>query len=215
MSFGNSKIVRSIFFGFFLVGISFLCTNIAYPQDYDFRHARWGMSMQEVKDVENGEPISEFSKGQVLFYTSTLLDEKVGIAYFFAYNKLVWAKYMLAKYSDSLWRVLFSSFPRPKLALGNFIEDFDIFKKELTAKYGEPLEEKWGIRKDSHDLPNGEESLEVFEKALKRGEGGIFSKWMTDKTKILLIVYGSRGDIAFEIGYYSRELEGLEKKDGL
>jgi hypothetical protein len=210
-----SKVVRSIFFGVFLVGISFLITSIAHPQDYDFRHTKWGMSMQEVKNTENGEPIDKFSKGDVLTYTSTLLDEKVVVVYTFSFNKLVRAKYMLAKYSESGWRVLFRSFPQQELTTGQFIVDFEKFKEELIKKYGKPLEEGWPLRKDLHNQLNGEEGLRVLEKAIKAGEGGLFAKWKTDKTDILLLVSGKSGQINFDIAYNSREREGLEKKDGL
>ncbi len=206
-----SKVVRSIFFGVFLVGISFCFTSVAHSQDYDFRHAKWGMSMQEVKTTENGEPISEFSKGEVLTYTSTLLGEKVVIVYAFAFNKLVRSKYMLAKYSKPLWSILFKSFPQPELSKGYFVLDFDKFKKELTEKYGKPFEEGWGYKREDLNLVE----LELFEKAIRAGEGGISAKWKTDKTNIRLFVFGAGGEIKFEIGYSSRELESLEKKDGL
>jgi hypothetical protein len=214
MSSENLKVVRNIFVGVLFVGISFLSTNIAHPQNYDFRHTKWGMSMQEVKNTENGEPINKFSKGDVLTYTSTLLDEKVVIVYNFAFNKLVRAKYMFAKYSDSLWRVFFGSFPQEKLSTGHFILDFEKFKKELTEKYGEPLKEGWPVHKDYHDLVKGEEGLEVLEKAIKAGKGGLYAKWMTDKTEIILIVSGRDDKISFEIGYSSKEFRSLEK-DGL
>jgi len=189
--------------------------NVAQPQNYDFRHTKWGMSMQEVKERENGEPIDKFSKGDVLIFTSTLLDEKVLVVYTFAFNKLVRAKYMFAKYSDSLWRVFWRSFPKEKLIAGYLILDFEKFKKELTEKYGEPLEERWPLYKDYHDLLKGEEGLEVLEKAIKERKAGLFAKWMTDKTNILLAVFGEEGQIQFAIDYRSRKLERLEKKNGL
>jgi hypothetical protein len=216
MSSENLKVVRSIFVGALLIGISFLSTNIAHPQNYDFRHTKWGMSMQEVKETENGEPINKFSKGDVLTYTSTLLDEKVVIVYTFAFNKLVRAKYMFAKYSDSLWRVFFPSFPYEKLSLGLCLLDFEKFKKELSKKHGEPLDDGWTVNKeyDLEDLVKGKEGLELLEKAIKAKKGGCYARWRSDKTEIILIVSGRDDKISFEIGYSSEELRSLEK-DGL
>jgi hypothetical protein len=174
-------------------------TNNGYPdeeQEYQFRHTRWGMSQSEVRLAENGEPEPDFSKGPTLVWKGELLGEQAAVVYTFAFNKLVRAKYMLAKYSSALQGTLYRLVSPKKPSAGEFIVDFGRFEKALIEKYGKPDESYQGAPKQAHesigtDPEAMDNAMAMIEEAIRTGKLAWYSKWKTKDTSILLILHGS------------------------
>jgi hypothetical protein len=210
------KSIRKIQIGLMLALILFSNNNTyaSQEEEYHFRHTRWGMSQDEVKKAENGEPDPKRSKGSTLVWKAELLGENVLVAYTFAFNKLVRAKYMLLKYFS--WsKTLYPSLTPKKPLAGECIVDFEKFEKALIEKYGKPEKQEARFSKEI-DIVNDKradiEDLEVMEDAIRNGKGFWASTWKTKDTQIVLILYGKSGEINFEIGYSSIKLVDLEKE---
>lgn len=197
--------------------------KIGFPGEepgYHFRHTRWGMSQNEVRSAENGEPEPNFSKGSSLVWKAELLEERAAVVYAFAFNKLVRAKYMLAKYSSVIQRTLYSAVSPKKLSPGEYVLDFNKYEKALNEKYGKPDESYQGAPKEAHegigrDPEATDNAMAMIEELIRTGKLAWYSKWKTSDTSILLIVHGSSGEIAFEIAYSSIALNRLEKEPPL
>lgn len=196
-------------------------SNTTYSSEdgeYLFRHTKWGMSQEEVKKAENGEPNPGFSN-KTIVYKSELMGENVLIVYTFAFNKLIRAKYMLLKYFDLNQQKRFNSSDLPKKPfIGECLADFDRFEKALIEKYGKPKTQRAGFSKET-DLDNKErsdaEDLEVMENAIRDKKGYWSSAWETKDTDILLFLHGEAGKLIFEISYSSIKLRDLEKDSPL
>jgi hypothetical protein len=176
------------------------------------------MSQEEVKKAENGDPDPKLSDGNSLFYKSEVLGEKALIIYTFAFNKLVRAKYMLAKYrSPDEQKLLFAVIPPQKPIAGEWIYDFFKFEKALKEKYGEPekrhIVHPKEMDENTSDRDMGK-AIEIMEKALRNDDKfGWSSLWKTKNTMIILILHSKGGRIIFEIGYSSIKLKNVEKED--
>jgi hypothetical protein len=191
-------------------------TYSAHAQEYNFRHTRWGMTQEEVRKAENGEPDPRFSQGNVLIWQAEVAGEKVAVVYTFAFNKLIRAKYMILKYS-SAGRNQFKVGPSP--VLGEFIVDFRKFEL-LIEKYGQPNEQRKGAPKEVHeDKRDDPEALDNQTKMIMESilyhKNVWYSKWNLKDTIIMLILAGESGEMKFEIGYSSTKFADLEKKPAL
>ena len=193
-------------------------TNIGFPGEeagYHFRHTRWGMSQHDVRRAENGEPEANFSKGSNLVWKAELLDERAVVVYTFAFNKLVRAKYTLAKYSSALQRSLYSAIAPKKPFAGEYVLDFSKYEKALIEKYGKPDENYQEAPKEAQESIGSDpeatgKAMDMIEELIRTGKLAWYSKWKTKDSAILLIVHGNRGEIAFEISYSSIALSRLE-----
>jgi hypothetical protein len=198
-------------------------TNIGYPgeeQGYHFRQTRWGMSQDDVRRAENGEPEPDFSKGNILLWKAELLGEKVAVVYTFAFNRLVRAKYMLAKYRSAMQGSLYSLRSPKKPFMEEYVLDFDKYEKTLIEKYGKPDESYRGAPKEAQESigksPEAtENAMAMIEELIRTEKIAWYSKWKTKDTSILLILHGNRGELAFEISYSSIALSRLEKEPPL
>ena len=89
--------------------------------EYHFRSAKFGMTINQVKSSEESEPV--FEDGEALVYEDSIIGIKTDVYYSFVNN--------------SLWRGTY--FTREKYTNDNlYIEDFLKIKKALTEKYGDP-----------------------------------------------------------------------------
>jgi hypothetical protein len=205
--------------GVILLSLLALGTNTYSAEEketYHFRQTRWGMSREDVRKAENGEPNPEFSHDTTLVWRAELLGERVVVAYTFVFNKLVRAKYMLVKYSPPLQRILYSAAPK-QLLPGEFILDFDKFKKALIEKYGQPDEHYLGapnevVENKNNDPETLSRKTTMIDAAIRANKTAWYSKWKTKDTSILLLLRGDSGHMNFEIGYSSTSLKQLEEK---
>jgi hypothetical protein len=157
----------------------------------DFRKAKWGESMNIVKSKETASIMAEKSKGNMLYYSSTLGDKKVEIAYKFVSNKLVRAKYIFKEVHSNK---------------NVYYTDYLNFKSMLTKKYGEPAkyEQKW--RDDTY-----KDEIDRIGFSISTGKVAIFESWDLQKTEITHAIYGGKNQISHVIEYSSVNFAYLEK----
>lgn len=158
--------------------------------DYDFRKTKWGMSKQQVLATETLELVSE--REGSLTYMSAILHKKVLIGYSFVKNKLFRGTYLLRE---------------PHSNKNDFIEDYDDFKQMLTKKYGKPKKDNivWRNNLFKNDFSQWGTAIGV-------GHLVYASEWETDSTKILCLLSGDNFKISLGVGYESKELKLLKKK---
>lgn len=93
----------------------------------DFRSVRWGMSEEEVKAVEGGNPKYtgklDGTSARYIGYDTTLMGNDVILAYYFSNEGLFMARYIWTEThsNDSL-----------------YISDYESVRTQLTKKYGSP-----------------------------------------------------------------------------
>jgi hypothetical protein len=188
----------------------------AEGQEYHFRQTRWGMTQEEVRKAENGEPNSKLSDGNHLVWTTELLEEQVLVVYNFAFNKLVRAKYVILKHNPTLRRILRPTVSPPSDTA--FISDFEKFENALTERYGKPSKEYLGAPTEVHeDKRTDNEALRaqtnMIREAIQDGKTAWYAQWrVKEDTSIILIVGGKSGEMTFEIVYASIALRSLERK---
>lgn len=187
-------------------------------EKYHFRQTRWGMSQEDVKKAENGEPDHKLSGRSTLMWKAELLGEQVAVVYTFAYNKLVRAKYMFVKYSPLMQMAYNSTNGSPKKLLpGMVLLDYYKFEKALIEKYGKPYKQFSGAPKEvinnkSNDPEVLRKQVSMIEDAIRAKKTFWYSQWKTKDTLIILLLRGDKGEMLMEIGYSNTTLSHLENK---
>jgi len=157
---------------------------------YQFRNTEWGMSIQEVKNIENQEPVYE--NKEMIVYEDSIIQLPVELIYIFVDNKLVRTKYIfIQKHTNE----------------NDFISDYRSLNNALTNKYGKPDGEDhfW-----SDDLYKDTPSDWGF--AVSLGHHSYFTEWDTKDTEILSALHGDNYEINMVVEYYSKELKDLDKE---
>ena len=178
--------VMKYVFALLLAGISI------HLMSQDFRNANWGESIDMVKSKETATLIPEKSKGNMLYYKSTLGEKNVEIAYKFISNKLVRATYIFVeKYTNK----------------NVYYSDFLNFKTLLTKKYGDPhkYDQRWS--NDTYKYEVG-----YMGQAISLGHVVVVETWKRDKTRINHAIYRKNDDIEHIIEYISVNFAYLEKE---
>ncbi|MCP5048343.1 MAG: hypothetical protein GY940_14330 [bacterium] len=158
----------------------------------NFRKAKWGMSMAQVKKVET-QKLKQQS-GTVLMYTDTLLDLPVSCLYQFSGEKLTVGAYV---------------FSQKHTNKNDFISDFQRVKKALTKKYGPPMSNNDRLWKN--DLYKDDRQQWGF--AVSLGHLQFFAFWQTPETRIVLELSGDNYKIKMFLRYDSLKLKTEEKDD--
>ena len=178
--------VMKYVFALLLAGISI------HLMSQDFRNANWGESIDMVKSKETATLIPEKSKGNMLYYKSTLGEKNVEIAYKLISNKLVRATYIFVeKYTNK----------------NVYYSDFLNFKTLLTKKYGDPhkYDQRWS--NDTYKYEVG-----YMGQAISLGHVVVVETWKRDKTRINHAIYRKNDDIEHIIEYISVNFAYLEKE---
>lgn len=158
--------------------------------DYAFRKANWGMSKAQVKATESGEP--EREDDSFLGYGGRIANMDALIAYIFAENKLVMAKYLfIEKHSNK----------------NDFIMDYNNLKESIEKEHGKPKDEDklWRSNLYKNDYSQWGFAVSV-------GHLVYFSKWETKETDIGLILSGENYRIRLVAQYSSKLLKQLMEK---
>jgi hypothetical protein len=212
-----------------LIVLILFCTPGLVHAQYTFRQTRWGMTQAEVRNAENGEPDPKFSKADTLAWRTTIIGEHAFVAYTFAFNKLVRAKYMLATDNPTLqsifglpqtcdnWPPEFRSPDKRHLPScrdmttnGKFILDFNRFEEALKKRYNAPIKDYKGAPPEANLSGSEEESLaalNLIERTIRLGKLAWYTQWKTKDTNIIFILRGSGGELLYEIGYSSIDLK--------
>ena len=158
------------------------------PEPFAFRRTHWGCSPAEVQLSEHSELIKAGEGG--LIYKSRISRFACLIAYFFARDKLVRAKYNLLV----------------EHALANeYIADFEFLLGVLQKKYGTPVDSQRHWVDDRY-----RDDEESWGRAVLLGHLVLYEAWLTDSTEVSLMLRGEDQRVFLEIEYSSRALESLE-----
>jgi hypothetical protein len=156
----------------------------------DFRKAKWGMSKKQVKVTESGK--IERDDEMVLAYSGKVSDMECLIAYIFADNKLVRAKYVfIPKHSNE----------------NDYIVDYKNIKEGLTKKYDAPKSDESYWR---NELYKDDYSHWGF--AVSLGHLTYSADWETESTEISLVLSGENYHVSLATEYTSKQFKGLEEK---
>lgn len=181
-----------IFMKVFVVGLlSVFFSQSICASEYDVRKVKWGMSMAEVKSSES-LPISYQTK-ESLQYKTSILNKDVTLVYQFVGGKLSSAYYI----SDEL-----------HTNKNDFITDYEDFKKTLTKKYGKSKIDKTVWKNNLY-----KDDYSGWGMAISLGHLVYLSSWETKDTVINNTLWGENFKITHIIGYESKKLEELKKKE--
>ena len=170
-------------------------TESTEPQDdnFDFRKSKWGASRETVKKSEEATFLDETT--DVLMYRDIKvagLDASLG--YVFKDSKLAQGIYSFTeKHSnDNL-----------------YIDDYNKIKKALTEKYGEG-KENWSW---DDDLFKDDE--DNYGLAISAGHLEIVTRWVTEKSQIVLSLHGDNYEINLTLGYMDIKYKPSTDMSGL
>lgn len=115
---------RHLTAAFLLTVLMGCATKPGLPEmrDTDFRKAKWGMSMEIVKQTEKADLTFEKVEAGKLGYTTELGNYMVGVGYYFSDNQLVEADYEVLVLKDS----------------AGYSDAFDTLIVWLSRKHGDP-----------------------------------------------------------------------------
>ena len=78
-------------------------------EDFDFRKARWGMTIEEIQKTETAHFFEKDIKKGILIYTEKLLDEECAIVYNFKKGKLTHCNYLFFNIEDENSKLMFNT----------------------------------------------------------------------------------------------------------
>lgn len=111
------------------------------PEEFHLRRIRWGMSPEEVRAAEPGDPVRASEQG--LVYATTTHGMPCLLHYSFAGGRLVRAR---LSFSDPTGQHL------PPLTVAQAQRRFLYLREQLRSRYGEPIEAKTPMPRDVSDL---------------------------------------------------------------
>lgn len=157
----------------------------------DFRSVRWGMTEEEVKAVEGGIP--DYSgkldgrNARYIGYDSTLMGNKVILAFYFGPDGLYEARYIWAEShsNDSL-----------------YITDYNSVRSQLTKKYGSPWLDKESWDTTSHQKNYSDDKG----RALSYGYLSYETDYNTPRTNITMHMSADNYNVSFIIYYESKSI---------
>ncbi len=92
----------------------------------DFRHARWGMTVAEVRAAEPGTPFQ--ADGSLVCWQTDVGGQPCTVSYFFHQDRLCLGIYQFSDTNDEL---------------SHYFDDAKTYRNELVTLYGDPGLEKW------------------------------------------------------------------------
>ena len=161
--------------------VTLVTTHFASAQD--FRKITWGMTADEVKTTESGEP-HDVSEG-IFSYPTTVADKKAFVIYYEYEGRVLQGAYMFTEsYSNR----------------NQYIVDYQEFKEILTSKYGNPKKDKtiW-------DIDLFRDDLDQWGFAVSLGHLAMQAEWESKTTLIRLTLKGNNYDITHAVVYVSLE----------
>ena len=169
---------------------------VAYSLFAQFRNTKWGMSIDEVKQTENAEPLfyAEKSFPKALMYREWVLGIKKLLGFYFVDNQLVRAGYGFLGYDTNY---------------NQYIYDYNELKEALYKKYKTAIDDKILWKNDLY-----KDNRSKWGYAISLGHLVYFAKWETKDTNIIIILEeGSEHSKCFlTLEYTSKELKALEEK---
>jgi hypothetical protein len=160
--------------------------TLAQTSASDFRQARWGITKVQVETVE-GKPAYE--KPGLLGYEGRLGTLHCAILYYLIDDKLVQAAYRITeKHTNE----------------NGYLEDYSELQQSLADKYGKPAQDRTVWKNDLYRDDPSHYGMAVSVGHLVKG-----TTWLTDRSEIMLALWGDNFDITLLIQYKSRALGHL------
>ncbi|GJM14804.1 MAG: hypothetical protein DHS20C13_01310 [Thermodesulfobacteriota bacterium] len=150
---------------------------------YDFRRANWGMSIQEVKESEEMEPVLESEN--TLDYSIFLMGMQVQIGYTFKDDELIRAGFFFLTKPDTN---------------NKYIETYTKLQEELKEVNGKPI-----LETEQQIDPSQTIDPEKKAEAVCNGDLLYATQWDLPKTDIQLILRGEDSECKLTIIYLSEE----------
>lgn len=152
-------------------------------EKYDFRRTKWGMSMAEVKEREDTEPVLESEN--TLDYSIIMLGQQTQIGYTFAEDKLIRAGFFFLTKPDTN---------------NEYVESYQEIKEELIKVNGEPVIDT----EQPRDLTKTFAPEEKGDAACS-GELLLAAQWDLPDTDIQLVLRGEESECKLTVLYISDE----------
>lgn len=157
---------------------------------YDVRKVNWGMSRSTVENIETAARLKDVD---VLAYNVKLAGLDTLLVYDFFQDELSSVRYVFVnQHTDN----------------GDFINDFDKLKDNLSKKYGKSLDDKRYFSDDLYDDTPAE-----WASALERGKLSFFTNWDNANTKVLLALFGDNYEVRFSLEYRGKDYIDLVNQD--
>lgn len=190
----ETKVIIAIIF---LITLIYAADKFFYKQkeyEYDFRNAKWGMSIDEVKATENKAPKREYDLGP--YYTLTYQGTFDGMSTDYEF-----------KFKDGkLWDVSYD-FDIAHDDKNLYISDYEKVKKTLSDEYGKPDHSYYKWESDLYKDNPGQ-----YGTAISLGQLTFYTYWKTNSTVITLVLAGSDSKIRMYIFYSPTKLDFLLKR---
>jgi len=153
-----------------------------------FRETSWGMSKDQVLELEGNPSHQEKSKGvDIIGYRKKEMNIECLIEYFFERNNLIRAKYIfLEQYKHK----------------NQHIGDYKKIKDWLTERHGPPLGSNITWRNDLY-----KDYYSKWGEAISLGHLEYSSLWKNPETEIFLTLSGENNKVSFEVEYTGLKLK--------
>jgi hypothetical protein len=153
-----------------------------------FRKVSWGCSKEDVKSTEDKEIFYETD--DAIFYKGTISGLNCTIIYIFANNMLVRGRYYYDEAHSNK---------------NSYIDDYQLIKKLLIEKYGNPNEEEQIWKNDLY-----KDDYSGWGMAISLGHMYYYANWKINQTNISDQLYGDNYEVKHIIDYTSIEFGELE-----
>ncbi len=160
----------------------------------DFRNIKWGMTISQVKILEDSKLLDETQDG-LLYSNLKVSSYDTQLIYNFEDNKLVKGSYLLnQKHSNTI----------------DYISDYNNLKKQYINIYGKPIKDDVVWKDDLFkDDPNS------YGTALFAGHLIYHAKWQTTTTDIDIILGADNFGIIFSVLYQQKGYQPKDNNDGI
>jgi hypothetical protein len=111
------------------------------PEEFHFRQTRWGMTIEEVRASEPGDPLRASERG--LLYATTTHEMPCLLTYSFVQGRLVRTR---LSFSDPAGQDI------PPLTVAQAQRRFLYLREQLRARYGEPVQKTTRLPRDVSGL---------------------------------------------------------------
>ena len=163
--------------------------TIAPATTVSFRKATWGMTIAEVKAIEESTPSEESTTS--LTYKDRVGGLEASVVYSFAQDCLVSGGYVFeVKHTNN----------------NDFIQDYERIEAVLAEKYGSPMDEKVYWKQTLY-----KSDREKWGFAISLGHLMYYSIRQTQDTKLMHSLQGENYQITHIVGYESIKLKGLSE----
>jgi len=160
----------------------------------NFRNTNWGMSKEQVIELEGEPHRQEKSRGlDIIEYKKNVMDNDCLIGYVFAKDRLTAAKYI---------------FLEQQKEKNQYIRDYEKIKDLLIKKYGMPEEDNALWRNNLY-----KNNPSKWGYAVGSGHLEYFSLWGTPETEISLKLSGKNSEILLKVEYIGISLKDLMKRE--